>query len=139
VGVTDGVLVLVGVEVIVDVRVGVLLRVGVGVVIAEAVMVRVEVAIRVGVWIRVNVADGVKVRVLSTGWKGVLVAGPGRIVAVAIAVSVTDGEVGKNCRNGESSDGLTHPVRSRQNSNQGKTDHLFMIIPSLSYRKVIAG
>jgi hypothetical protein len=77
--------------------------------------------------------------VFSTGWKGVLVAVPGGMVAVAVAVEVTDVEVGTNGRNGESSDGMKHPVRSRKNSNQGKTAHLFRIIPSQSYRKVTAG
>jgi hypothetical protein len=76
--------------------------------------------------------------VLSTGWKGVLVAGPGGILAVAVAVDVTDVEVGTNGRYGESSDGIKHPVRSRKNNNQGKTTHLFMLIPSQSYRKVMA-
>jgi hypothetical protein len=77
--------------------------------------------------------------VLATGWKGVLVAGPGGVVAVAVDVDVTDVEVGTNRRNGDSSDGIRHPVRSRKNSNPGKTAHLFMIIPSQSYRKVTVG
>ena len=131
-GVTDGVLVRVGVGVIVDVRVGVRLWVEVGLVEAEAVMVKVEVSVGVGVWVGVVVTEGLDVTVLSTGWKGVLVAGRGRVVAVAVIVAGTEVELGTNDRNGESADGMMHPIGIRHNSNKGKTTLFFMLNSSLS-------
>ena len=131
-GVTDGVLVRVGVGVIVDVRVGVRLWVEVGLVEAEAVMVKVEVSVGVGVWVGVVVTEGLDVTVLSTGWKGVLVAGRGRVVAVAVNVAGTEVELGTNGRYGESADGRMHPIGNRHNSKKGKTTFFFMIIPSQS-------
>jgi hypothetical protein len=44
----------------------------------------------VRVSVGVNPIEGVKVRVLSSGWKGVLVSGAGRLVIEPVSVAMKD-------------------------------------------------
>ena len=122
VGVIDGVLVIVGLEELVEVREGVWLREGVGLIEAGAVEVNVygEVLVRVFV--------GIKVRVLSSGWKGVLVSGAGRLVIEPVSVAMTGVGVCSKGRNVETNEGMSQPVRRKIISSQGIIPVLFLFI-----------
>ena len=82
----------------------------------------------VRVSVGVNPFEGVKVRVLSSGWKGVLVSGAGRVVIEPVSVAMTGVGVCSKGRIVEMNEGMSQPVRRKIISNQGIIPVLFLFI-----------